>query len=65
MLNAAGIKNEDAARAGRAGAASRWGEPRRINLRDCTDPERRIILASLAAIRAERARDAAAQDPTE
>jgi hypothetical protein len=46
---------------GLEGARRRWGEPRRINLRDCSDSERRIILASLAAIRAERVRDAAAQ----
>ena len=65
MLNAAGIKNEDAARAGRAGAASRWGEPRRINLRDLDDASRRIVLASLAAVRAEAARDAAAQAPSD
>jgi hypothetical protein len=46
---------------GQAGAAVRWGPPRRINLADCSAPERRIVLASIAAIRAERARDAAAE----
>jgi hypothetical protein len=58
MQTAAAIQ-DDHARAGRLGAASRWGEPRRINLRDLDDAGRRIVLASLAAVRAERARDAA------
>jgi hypothetical protein len=48
---------------GRLGAATRWGPTRRINLGDLDPAGRRIVLASIAAIRAERARDAAAQDP--
>jgi hypothetical protein len=45
---------------GLEGARRRWGEPRRINLRDLDDAGRRIVLASVAAVRAEHARDASA-----
>ncbi len=46
--------------AGRIGSAKRWGPPRRINLRDMDEAGRRIVLASVAAVRAEHARDTAA-----
>jgi hypothetical protein len=60
MQTAAPFEDRDlAARAGRLGSRSRWGECRRINLRDLDDAGRRIVLASLAAVRAEKARDAA------
>ena len=64
MQDAATIK-ADAARAGRLGSRSRWGEPRRINLRDLDDAGRRIVLASIAAVRAEAARDAGAHAGTQ
>jgi hypothetical protein len=65
MIEAPHTKDPRCIARGQAAAVSRWGEPRQINLRDLSDAERRIVLASIAAIRAERLRDAAAeQAPT-
>jgi hypothetical protein len=40
--------------AGRRGARSRWGsEPRVVRIADLTPPQRRLVLALIAAARAE------------
>lgn len=54
-------RDDSRAAIGRLGAASRWGAPRRINLRDLDDAGRRIVLASVAAVRAEQAARQATQ----
>lgn len=42
--------------AGKAGMRSRWGdEPRRVRLDDLTAPQRRLVLALVAAAREEAA----------
>lgn len=65
MQNAAQTKDPRHVAQGYGGAVKRWGEPRRINLADLDNASRRIVLASIAAIRAEKVRDAAAeQAPT-
>jgi hypothetical protein len=64
MIEAPHVKDPECIARGQAGAERRWGAPRQINLRDLSDAERRIVLASIAAIRAEKARDDAAQAQT-
>lgn len=41
---------------GKRGARVRWGEPRVVRLDDLSAPQRRIIVALLAAVRAEQER---------
>jgi hypothetical protein len=49
-------KNPRKSNAGLRGARRRWGEPRCLNLRDLTDPQRRLVLALVEAARIEAAR---------
>jgi hypothetical protein len=49
-------KNSSKARAGALGARKRWGsEPSIVRLHDLTDAQRRLVLALIAAARAEQA----------
>jgi hypothetical protein len=45
---------------GKAGAEARWGVKRRLNLRDLTNDQRRVVLA---LVEAQRAANAAARPP--
>jgi hypothetical protein len=47
--------SEKRRRAGQAGLRARWGDtPRVVRLDDLTAPQRRLVLALIAAARAER-----------
>jgi hypothetical protein len=58
-MEATQTRDERASSIGRLGALTRWGPTRRINLRDLDPAGRRIVLASIAAVRAEQAANAA------
>jgi hypothetical protein len=44
-------KSERHVEAGRLGASVRWGPPRNVRLADLTPPQRRLIVALVAAVR--------------
>ena len=61
MIEAPHEKDPRCIARGKGAAVARWGQPRQINLRDLDDAGRRIVLASVAAVRAEQAARQAAQ----
>lgn len=53
--------NPDKVRAGRIGGRRRWGDPGVVKLEELTPPQRRLVIALVAAAKDELARDAAAK----